>query len=240
MKFAFSLVAALFVFASTLAAAASPAHASTPQAFTAHYRVLKEGKPIGEAVMRLRADDGEWVYTTETHGKHGLAGLLGMQIDESSRFRIQNGHPEMLVYDYRLDAGIRKQHRHVQADWSQKKVKVRTDGHDYHYATVPTLVERHLLPLALGYALETDKHDIALPVAVKDRVETQHFRTLGKDHVTVPAGRVSTRKLQRSDAGKKFTAWYAPGKFATPVKLVHGKYTLLLESYSSDNHAASD
>ena len=225
MKFAIALVAALVT--------AGPVCATTPGPFTAHYQVLKKGDPIGEAVMRLRADGGNWIYTTRTRGEHGLAGLLGMTTDESSKFRWRDGHIEMLSYDYRLDAGIKKRRRSMQADWSKKSVQVRADGKNHDYATTPALVERHLLPLALGFALGAGHRNITLPVAVKDRVETQHFRASGHDRVTVPAGQMDAQKVRRSDPGKEFIAWYDPGRYVTPVKMSWGDYTLLLKSWSS-------
>lgn len=227
MKIAIALVGLL------LAASASPLFATTPKAFTAHYQVLKNGKPIGEAVMQLRADGKDWLFTTRTHGEHGLAGLLGMTTDESSRFRWRNGHPETQGYDYRLDAGVKKRHRSMQADWKKARMHVRDDDDDYSYPTVTALIERHLVPLALGYGLDSSKQTIALSVAVKKRVDTQHFQLEGRDNVQVPAGRISARRVERTDPGKEFSLWYAPERYATPVKMQYDDYTLLMKSYSS-------
>lgn len=215
------------------AVCASPAFATTPTAFTAHYQVLKKDKPIGEAVMQLRADGKEWLFTTRTHGEHGLAGLLGITTDESSRFHWRNGHPETQSYDYRLDAGIKKRHRRMRADWSKQRMHVRDDGDDYSYPTVNAMIERHLIPLTLGYEMDSGKQKIALAVAVKKRVDTQHFQLEDRENIQVPIGKLSARRVERSDPGKQFTLWYAPKSYAMPVKLSYGDYTLLMKSYSS-------
>ncbi|MGB8635930.1 MAG: DUF3108 domain-containing protein [Rhodanobacteraceae bacterium] len=216
-------------------AAVSPSalYAATPQAFTAHYQVLKKGEAIGEATMQLRARDSDWLFTTRTRGEHGLAGLLGMTTDESSLFRWRDGHVEMISYDYRLDAGIKQRHRTVQADWQKRRVQVQADGRNYDYPAVPAVIERHLLSLTLGQELEKGSRSIALPVAVKDRVEIQHFRLKDHDDIKVPAGRMQAQRVQRSDPGKNFTAWYATQRYPVPAKMEYGDYTLLLKTYSS-------
>ncbi len=225
MKFVIALFSSLIV--------ASAACATAPATFTAHYQVLKKGDPIGEAVMRLSADGNSWVYTTRTRGEHGLAGLLGMTTEETSRFRLRGGHTEMLSYDYRLDAGVKKRQRNMQVDWSTHRVQVHADGKNYSYAAAPDLVERHLLPLVLGTKLGAGQRDIALPVAVKDRVETQHFRVEGLDSIKVPVGHMNARLVRRIGAGKNFVAWYVPKRYATPIKMTYGDYTLLLKSWTS-------
>ncbi len=226
MKSAIALIGIL------VAAMAGAACAATPQAFTAHYQVLKKGEAIGEATMQLRRAGSDWLFTTRTRGEHGLAGLLGMTTGESSRFRWHDGHPEVLSYDYRLDAGIKQRHRTVQVDWQKMRVRVRADGRDYQYPAVPALVERHLVSLTLGQELLSGKSSMALPVAVKDRVETQHFRLDGDDDIKVPAGRMHAQRVQRNDPGKHFTAWYVTQRYAVPVRMEYGDYTLLLKSYS--------
>ncbi|MGA7297373.1 MAG: DUF3108 domain-containing protein [Rhodanobacteraceae bacterium] len=227
MKSAIALIGIL------VAAMAGDACAATPQAFTAHYQVLKKGEAIGEATMQLRRAGSDWLFTTRTRGEHGLAGLLGMTTDESSRFRWRNGHVEMISYDYRLDAGIKQRHRSVQADWQNMHVQVRADGHKFDYPAVPALIERHLLSLTLGHELESGKRSIALRVAVKDRVETQHFSLEGQDDIKVPAGRMHAQRVRRSDPGKHFTAWYVTQRYPVPAKMEYGDYTLLLKTYSS-------
>lgn len=207
-----------------------PLHAAAPQAFIAHYEVRQDDKLIGEAVMQLRADDKDWLFTTHTRGKGGMAGLLGLKIDESSRFRMRDDQIEMLDYSFRLDAGIKKRTRSIHADWQQGQVTAQNKGESETYATRSGLVERHLLSLVLARQLVAGDSTMTVPVAVRNRVESQHFHVTGHEDVLVPAGRISTTRLDRSDADKSFTAWYAPERCATPVQLVHDNYMLLLKA----------
>jgi hypothetical protein len=223
------------VLASAGSHAAAPA--STPHAFTATYEVQRGGSSIGESTLTLRADgNGRWTYTSKMHGTSGLAALLGASVEETSRFRWHDARPEALSYDYAMSAAVKHKTRHVVVDWTTGKVAVDDSKGTFGYATQPGLVERHLLPLALGWALASGPQQITLPVAVKDRVEQQHYSVVGKESVTVPAGTFQAVRVNRSDDDKGFSAWYVPGKYAAPVKLAQtdgGNITLLLKTYSA-------
>ena len=46
-------------------------------AFTAHYRVLQNGSPIGEATLTLAPGANDtWTFTTASKGTAGIASLL--------------------------------------------------------------------------------------------------------------------------------------------------------------------
>ena len=220
-----------FLFAIVLLAMMGASHAAVP-AFSARYQVIKNGSPVGEATMTLRQDADAWVFTTRTRGTSGLAGLLGLDIDESSRFRWRDDRPELLDYDYHLDAGLKTRKRSMRVDWVHGKVNVNDNGTHYSYASTPGLVERHLLALALSGVPENDPASIRLPVAVKREVQTQTYRRVGSDSLSLPIGTLTARRITRTDDGKDFTAWFE-SRYAVPVKLEHGAYILLLENYST-------
>lgn len=219
--------------AAVLATAAGITCAATPRPFTAHYQVLRSGNPLGHAEIRLRHDGEDWVLITHTSADKGLGGLLGLDIKESSRFRIEGLRTRLLSYRYFLDAGFRKRQRKVDVDWASGRVRVSSGKSHYSYAAVPGLVDRHLLPLVLGDFLARGALDASFPVAVKDRVESQHYRSTGTMKVQVPIGTLDTVRVTRSDDDKAFTAWYAPDRYVMPVKLMHGEYILLLQSWTS-------
>lgn len=231
-----ALACAVPLFGAALPAAAA---AATPRAFTATYEVQRGGSVIGESTLTLRAaGNGTWTYVSKMRGTSGLAALLGADLEETSRFRWHNARPEALSYDYKLDAAVKHKTRHVVVDWKAGKVAV-DDGKKgkFSYAPQPGLVERHLLPLALGWALDDGHKEITLPVAVRDRVQSQRFRVTGKDRVEVPAGQFQALRVDRTDDDKGFSAWYVPGKYAVPVKLAQsggGDITLSLKSYSEN------
>jgi hypothetical protein len=221
---------ALAVFC-TAATAAPPV-----PAFTAQYRVLQNGSPIGKATLTLAAGaNGTWTFTTASKGTAGLASLLSASTREVSTFKWVDDAPQGISYDYTMDSALKKKHRSVRFDWASHRIDVDDNG-SFHFATRPGAVERHTVPLALAAGLAAGKSDFTLPVAVRDRIEMQHYAAQGKQDVRVPAGTFDATRISRTDGGDAFEAWFAPGKVPAPVKIdQRGKnaFSLELESWSN-------
>jgi hypothetical protein len=224
-------------FAIALIAAFGSAIAATPPlpAFTAHYRVLQSGSPIGRATLTLAPNkNGTWSFTTQSEGTAGLASLLAAGTREVSTFKWVGDAPQGIRYDYTMKSALKQKHRSVRFDWSSHSVEVNDNG-TFHFATEPGAVERHTVPLALAAGLAAGKTTFALPVAVRDRIETQRFSAQGKQSVRVPAGTIDATRVSRSN-GEGFEAWFAPARLPAPVKIdERGKrgFSLELESWSA-------
>lgn len=211
--------------------------AAPPAAFSASYAVSQGGQPLGTAQVRLQpAASGQWTFSREIKGTGGMAALLGASVNERSTLRWTHGHPETINYDYALQAAIKNKQRHLRVDWANDQVQVEDGKRVTRYAAQPGLVERNTLPLALGLLLRAGQSDMTLPVAVRQTVELQHFKVVGKETLTVPAGRFATVRVERTDADRGFTAWYAPERYLLPVKLAQhdgGDMQLELASYQT-------
>lgn len=214
------------------------APAATPTAFTATYDVSQAGSPMGQATVSLRAaGNGEWIYSKDVKGTGGLAALLGASVTESSRFRWKGDVPEAISYDYQLQAAVKQKQRHLVVDWAKKQVTVDEGKGPQTYPSSPGMVERNTLALALGLALRDGKQQVALPVAVRQEVQVQNFKVTGKETVKVPAGSFDAERIDRTDADRGFSAWYAPDRFPLPVKLSQhdgGDMVMELVSYRAD------
>jgi hypothetical protein len=196
------------------------ANAATPTDFTATYKVLHGDSPMGTATITLHDDgNGEWTYRKNVTGTGGLAAMLGASMDETSRFRWKDELPEALSYDYELRSGIKNKQRHLRVDWNTSQVSVDSGKGTETYPAKPGMVERNTLPLALGVALQAGKRQLAMMVAVRQEVQTQHFKVTGKESVNVPVGRFDAERVDRTDADRGFSAWYAPERYPLPVKL---------------------
>lgn len=219
-----------------LAVSLSPAWASTPAPtpFTATYQVLQGGQVIGEATVTLKAAaDGQWEYSNQIQGTSGLAAALGANTSDITRFRWQDGAPETITYDSRVNA-FKVKKRHTEVNWSSKQVTVDEGKGPDTYAAVPGLVDRNTTPYAIGLALRHGKNEVTLPVAVRKNVENQQYKVAASENVSVPAGSFKADRVQRTDTDKAFSAWYVPSKFAVPVKLAQsegGNLTLQLVKY---------
>lgn len=214
-----------------------PALAAPPlPAFTAHYRVLQNGSPIGEATLTLeQGTDGTWTFTTQSQGTAGLASLLAAGTREVSTFKWVGDSPQGISYDYTMKSALKQKRRSVRFDWADHTIAVDDNGTS-RFPTQPGAIERHTIPLALAAGLAAGKTDFTLPVAVRDRVETQHFAAQGKQDVHVPAGTFDATRVGRTDGGDTFEAWFAPAKLPAPVKIdQRGKnaFSLELENWSA-------
>lgn len=221
-----------------LALLCSTAHATVPTAFTATYNVLRGGSPMGTATISLHDDgNGQWTYRKSVKGTAGLAAMLGASVDETSRFRWKGDLPEALSYDYKLNTGIKNKQRHLRVDWNTNQVSVDGSKGTETYPAQPGIVERNTLPLALGVALQTGNQQVALAVAVRQRVETQRFEVTGKETVKVAAGSFDAERVDRTDADRGFSAWYVPDRYPLPVKLSQregGDLVMELVSFHAD------
>ncbi len=218
-----------------LALATSAAFAATPAPFTATYQVSSGGQLQGEATIKLSAaGSGEFVYSNQSRGTAGMAAMLNASSTETSRFRWVDGHPETLRYDSEQVA-LKTKRRHLSVDPATHQVSVDEGKGVHSYAGVPGMIDRNLLPLALGLALADGSQQVTLPVGVRQNVEQQQYRVAGSEAVQVPAGSFKAERIERSNADKPFSGWYVPQKFPVPVKLTQadgGDLTLELVRFS--------
>lgn len=221
------LLLTLLALAAATGATASHAASAPLPAFTAHYAVSKDGSRIGDATLSLQPDGDDWVYTTKIKGTAGIASLLDVRIDETSRFHWVHQWPQMITYDYKFSATLKHHERQVRVEGNQ--VNVTRDGHHYEYAAASGMVERHSTVLALAAALVAGKHDMTLAVATRKQMQQQHYAVSGQQTLTVPAGKfVNATNVKRTDNDRGISAWFATDRCPAPVKLtIDGKDTEL-------------
>jgi hypothetical protein len=219
----------------SLSGVALAASAPLP-AFTAHYRVLRNGSPIGKATLTLtRGANDTWTFTTQSQGTAGLASLLAAGTREVSTFKWVGDSPQGIGYDYTMKTALKQKHRSVRFDWDSRTIAVEDSGTST-FPTQPGAIERHTVPLALAAGLAAGETSFTLPVAVRDRIDMQHYAVHGKQSLTVPAGTFDATRVSRTDGGDGFEAWFAPDKLPIPVKIEQrGKsdFSLELDSWSA-------
>lgn len=219
----------------TAAAVAAPA--ATPLApFTAHYRLLQNDQPIGTATLTLaRGADGAWTFTTASQGTAGLASLLGASSREVSTFTWTGALPQGLRYDYTLQTALKTRRRDVRFDWRDHAIEVNDNG-TFRFPSQPGAIERHTIPLALAAGLARGETRFPLPVAVRDRIETQQYAAQGRASISVPAGTFDATRVERTDGGDGIEAWFDVARLPAPIKIEEsGKHalSLVLESWSA-------
>jgi len=68
---------------------ASPGRALALEPFVASYQVYRNGKPVGDATMQVvKSDAARWRIDLGIRGTRGLAGLAGINIEQSTLFDV--------------------------------------------------------------------------------------------------------------------------------------------------------
>ena len=209
-KLALGLLLSLSTFA-TQAADLKPA--------SAVYTVVRDGKPIGDANYTLSANpDGTWTLRSEMQGTSGTARLVGLNIREESTFRWNGGKIESIRYDYKQEATFKSSIKRIDFDQAAKQAHSRDGKATFDYAIPPDALDRTNLTLVLGAAAATGRHDLTLPVAGRDHVESQHFVVKGEETIQIPAGSFKTVRYERDDMPGKARSWYSPSTGILPLR----------------------
>lgn len=226
----FFLVATLAVAPlGTCVSATTPGNAPVAP-FHLEYATSRNYTLLGHTTLDLsRNGDGTWTLRSETKGTEGLASLLGINVTETSRFHWQDGKPASVAYEYVQD-GIKSRQRSIAFDAATAQIDV-TDGSKHHeYALQPESIDRNLVSLALAAALAQGDRAFTLPVAGKRALKSQHYKVVAEERIKVPAGTWDSMKVERTDADKEITIWFAKSLGWLPVRVEQsGKSTITLE-----------
>ena len=215
MKFLFATALLL----SSAVASAAPAPVSI-KPFQAEYVALRDGKPLGVTTIEWRANaDGSYTLRTSTKGTSGLAKLAGLDVTEESTLRWRNGVPETTRYDFQQDAAFASKDRHADIDWTGNRVEMNDNGKTVSYDTVPGMIDRHAVVLALANDLARHRDSFDYKVAMKDGIEDFRYTMLPDATLKVPAGSYDTVALQRTRGPRTSTTWFTERSGWVPVQI---------------------
>lgn len=214
----------IFALATLVPVAASAADAPLAP-FKAEYAVSRNGSAIGQAhVVLSAARDGTWEFTTVTAGTKGLAGMVGAEITEVTRFRWVDGRPELVDSRYEQKVAFKDRKRHISVDAEHGKVHSDHEKGSADLAFSPNLIDRHGTVLALAADLTRGNvTDLTYTVADKQKVEPNVYREAGSESVDTPSGKYDARKIERvrtKNPGRITTTWLAPKLGYVPVRVV--------------------
>lgn len=211
-----------FALLATLALA--PALANTPAAYSAEYEVLRNGRALGQADVRVsEAGNGVWEMHSHTRGTRGVASLAGVEVTERSRFRWTAESIEAMDYDYSQRAAARSRERSVRVDSGAGAITTRDRGDEARLAYQAGVLDRHILPLAIARDLSRgERGPLSYQVADRGEVDEHVYRIVGRERVETPKGQVDAIKLerQRENSDRVTTMWMDPGNGYLPVRVV--------------------
>jgi hypothetical protein len=192
---------------------------AAPTPFVAEYEVLRKGKAAGVAEVRLDRDGAQWQLRTETRGTAGMASMVGLEVNESSRFVLVDGQPESREYRYRQTAALRSRERSVEVDPAAGRILSRDREREHVFDYRPGVIDRHLVAFVLGQRLKTDREaDLGLTVADRDFLGEHRYRVIQTERIRVPEGEYEALAVERQrddPRGRSTRYWFDPARGIT-------------------------
>ena len=193
------------------------------QPFHADYQVLRNGKELGHATMDLHPSaNGDWEFSSQTHGTAGMAAMVGLDVVEKSTFRWNAGKPQGLHYSYAQKAAIKSRELAIDFDWPAKSAMVRDNGKSITIPLDQPAMDRHLVTLALMADLKSGATELTYQVAEKDKVSDQRYAQGSHETLALAGGNIDAIKVARDrggDSRRSTTSWFAPQRAFLPVQI---------------------
>ena len=193
------------------------------KAFTANYVVFRNGKDLGTATIKL-ADigSGRWELTTKTIGT-GIAAIAGVEINERSLIRWNEGKPETIDYSFSQKAGWKDKQRRIVVNAKSQTIVSEDKEKTYSLKYQSGILDRHAITVAIMQDLSQGKRgDLTYPVADREELNTQLYRIIGNEKMDTALGSFNTVKVQRireNSNGKATTLWLASDKQFIPLRI---------------------
>lgn len=194
-----------------------------PKAYTATYVVFRNGSALGNATVRLSAiGNGRWELTSNTTGT-GIAAIAGVQIDERSVLRWNEGRPETIDYSFNQKAGWKNKHRSITVDAQGKRVDSQDKEKSYVLKYEAGVLDRHAVTVAVMQDLSEGKRgDLLYPVADRDELHTHLYRVIGNEKMQTAMGLMNSVKVQRireTSNGRVTTLWLGADRQFVPLRI---------------------
>ncbi|MGL6289636.1 MAG: DUF3108 domain-containing protein [Silanimonas sp.] len=202
---------------------ALPLAAAPVTPFSATSEVRRTGDLLGEATLRLAGSGGQWQFTSQTRGTHGLARAAGVRIDESSRFRYVDGRPETLEYRYVQETSFNSRERGAVVDAAASRIALRNRDNRHDVPYVPGVLDRQLVTIALMQAVAAGRQGMqTLQVAGRHEVEAQTWVIGGVEPVSMGAASEQGLRIERrrdAGEGRRTVLWLDQDQDHLPLRI---------------------
>lgn len=209
--------------AGLLAFAALPALALEP--FVASYQAWHEGKQLGTATLQAKPTGGnQWRMDLDIRANRGVAGLLGLDMGQSSVFVVEEGERYRPLGHSTVKPGLFGGRKISGSyDWTAKSA--RWQGKLKAERTMPVpLQEGDLNGLLLDLAVVRDAapgKNLAYRVVENGRArEHQYVVAAAPETVAVDDIRYSALRVERTNGGNDETLFWIADGVPTPVRIL--------------------
>ena len=213
--------AQLWIVLGLLFTATAPAASVNP--FQASFTVSRNGKDLGVMRMQLlERAPGELEFVSRTEGNKGLAGFLGVTIEDRSTLRQDETGLSSLNFNHQQDMFGRHRARHLSIQ--DGTISESDDDKAWSYPAAGPVLDRHAVVLGIAARLGDGIANgslFDLPVASKGKLESWRFLVVGPEQVDTGNGRISAIRVERvrENADRKTVSWHAPEFGYMPVKV---------------------
>ncbi len=208
-----------------LSATAGATEALAP--FEARYELRANGIQVGERTLRLRPDDAGGFRLDALTEPRGLGKLFDVRnLQESSRFRLDEGRLRPLEYDYRRE-GRKPRHVRLLFDWDARRVTNDIDGNRWQMSIPEGTLDKLLVQLAIARDLAAGERDeYRYAIADGGKLKTFRFVIEGSETIETPAGRFTTVRLlrKRHDHDRTTRLWCADHLGYLPVRILQDEH----------------
>jgi len=193
------------------------------KAFTANYVVFRNGKDLGTATIKYAdAGNDRWELSTHTLGT-GIAAIAGVELNERSLIRWNDGKPETVDYNFSQKAGWKNKQRSISVNAQNRTILSQDKEDSYTLKYQAGVLDRHAITVAIMQDLLQGKRgDLSYPVADRDEMSTQLYRLIGNEKMDTALGVLNSLKVQRireNPNGKTTTLWLAPDRQFVPLRI---------------------
>jgi hypothetical protein len=193
--------------------------------YRAEYEVLRDGKPLGRAVVSLiRRDAATWEFTSLTRGTRGLAGIAGAEISERATLHANDERLETIEYRFHQKMAWKSRERSVEIDAAGGRILSRDRRGEHRFDYQPGVLDRFSAALAMSRDVAAGKRgELSYLVVDRDEFGPERYRVSDEETVQVPAGNLRALKVERlrDDArGRSTTTWLGIEQDFLPVRML--------------------
>jgi hypothetical protein len=211
--------------AALAATPAEPAEARTLAPFAAAYAVEKDGKPMGEASLRLvHADGAQWRVDLGIHATRGLLGLAGLDAQQSTLFRADGQQRYLPLSQSTVRQALFFDRKSVGTfDWNAQAARWRGDVSGHRQQPV-ALREGDMSSLLVNLAVIRDaRPGASLQYRVVDNGRARAHRyavSPEKEGITVGGIDYLALRVSRVDDADEDTVFWVAEGVPTPIRIL--------------------
>lgn len=193
--------------------------------FVAYYDANANGFDIGTVTISLKQEGaGRYVYRQESSSSGIVALFSSDKSVESSRWRLQDGHIQVIEYQSQREGGDDDDNAHLMFDWERAKVKNIGAGEHWEIDLPAGAVDRLVMQLAILFELRDGATRFDYQVPRQGRIKDYRFALLGEDEIELTSGVYRTLKVGRTNDDKDQSwVWSAPELDYFPVRFLKKK-----------------